>query len=87
MNQRDDSVASLSEREPEPSIHSAVRRNGSLTLGGRILKKLFNLVTVCDILEIKAMLLLSGCTEELKIRSQIHLWCNAPASGRRGTWD
>lgn len=87
MNQRDDSIASLSEHKPETFIQSIVIRNDSFTLGGRILKKLLNLVTVCDILEIKAILLLSDCTVKLKIRSQIHLWRNTPASGQGGTWD
>lgn len=54
MNQQDDSIASLSEREPETFIQNTVIRNDCFTLGGRILKKLLKLVTVCDILEIKS---------------------------------
>lgn len=42
-----------SECEPEIFTQSIVIRNDSFTLAGRILKKLLNLVTVCDILEIK----------------------------------
>lgn len=52
MNQQDDSIASLS--EPETFVQSAVIRNDSFALGGRTLKKLLKLVTVCDILEIES---------------------------------
>lgn len=64
-NRRDDSIASLSEREPKIFIQSIVIRNDSFTLAGRILKKLLNLVTVCDILEIK------GNTSSQQLHSKI----------------
>lgn len=54
MNLEDDSIASLSEREPETLTQSVVIRNDSFTSGGKKLEKLLNLVTVCDILEIKS---------------------------------